>query len=1290
MVKQTNKKKHYKSYKFKTTMKRNKKHKRTHRKQLGGVINFPIYENVSREADVCPKLTALNEKVGHLIDSYKKIPAAGNAGASASASANNNKTLSKKEPPPLDYLKFGKLKTQLIKIESDIERKKFIDSELKGIDKQYIESLQSDLQTGAISDQRRTEIDNELAQIKNLKKEHDRILARIGKDNNNIEINQQTIKTELNTLENSVGYKTHIEFLKQKAEADGIASASSATTIDMSIEDIKSSLTLFDFQNIINTNCDDNFYILIDINENHVFANYNNLLDDSTKVHVFKITPEYQIKYLGRKEKTQYPLYTFDSLYEEGDNYQTTKPEYWFMTLKYLQNSEVLKVFFDIKSETDGTLDEYEKLREQFLNKLPTGGIIVRDTNNIIKNITFLNKMEEFIRLINIDFELFNSKNYYKFLGYFTIKNNTNNTNNLTKSQLEKYTKFIDYIFLSKKKLTTDKTQFRDKKNFVIKTLNEINTDNLFKFKSFLIEENLHTDIDFLLFLYDKLYYKKIIKNLKNPYADFLYTCILLNKSGFINTIEKIDEIKKAYIYISLSEAIKRPINELTELKIAQSPDIQKKIDEVKKQYTKYILKLENEQLLIFFDEMNILIKQLHDVNNEFVINKILNYEGIIKNLILICYVYYLNKSYDTTRPISVKSHIDKYLYGAIKNIKLEKIQASISFKILQHTTVNFETNNSVHVSFSNCGETTILNFFKYLLFDKEKGFITNDNIIRLNDRYPGNLLKDLFDGLKELRTDADQFEYLSTKVNDFAKIIITYSNNTSNNIMFFQVGKYNINPTFDNLKKMILFLLSGEKKPLVEDAFISELLSIFNKKFEKITNEIIIIDNLIKFYFDLNHAYANLILSTMNNNIVHDPLLKNIIQELYIDHYYPGLYGYYPNLKKITFGDRFNLILDGLDIPKIEELNFGMLFNNELNGDYPNLKKLSFGMHFNTSLDKLKMPKIKEITFGSAFNQPFSGKYPNLKKLKFGHVFNQSLDGLKIPKIKKIIIPQYSPDNPIFINTIYKKFIINNDQPNNNEPNNNEPNNNDQPNNNESNNNESNNNESNNNQPHNNSNNNESNNNEPHNNSNNNQLHNNNNNNQSYQPYNAPNNNQSYQPYNAPNNNQPHNNRQAVTNNNQPNHVYSNEEIRDFEEQEQARQKQHNIQLYEERLKQHNIQLDDYEYPVNPEQNFPNTNNHGTNNNNHGTNNNNHGTNNNNHGTNNNNHGTNNNNHGTNNNGEIVYPFWYPATEANQLNNNAPNNNPNNNHNNNYKPPKSYKQPKSYQSYQPRQAQQN
>jgi hypothetical protein len=60
MVKQTNKKKHYKSYKFKTTMKRNKKLKRTNQKQLGGVVSLPIYENVSVEADICPQLTTLN------------------------------------------------------------------------------------------------------------------------------------------------------------------------------------------------------------------------------------------------------------------------------------------------------------------------------------------------------------------------------------------------------------------------------------------------------------------------------------------------------------------------------------------------------------------------------------------------------------------------------------------------------------------------------------------------------------------------------------------------------------------------------------------------------------------------------------------------------------------------------------------------------------------------------------------------------------------------------------------------------------------------------------------------------------------------------------------------------------------------------------------------------------------------------------------------------------------------------------------------------------------------------
>jgi hypothetical protein len=970
MVKQTNKKKHYKSYKFKTTMKRNKKPKRTHRKQLGGVINFPIYQNVSGEADVCPQLTDLNTKVGQLIDSHKKISA-------ASAAVTNKSNNIKVNVPEIVIL---------LKI-LESERKKF-----------------------SITDARKNDIDQQLNTIKK--------------------------------------HKDYIEYesLKQKAEA--IPSASSATTIDISREDIKSSLTLFDFQNILNTNCGGLYLnenvILIDNNGNHVTANYPNQLVDT---HVFKITPVFQVEYLGKKQKTEYPLYTFDSLYEEGDNYQMTKREYCFMTLKYLQYNDVKEVFFNISANEDIELPNYKKLRDKFITK-PDQILLIKDNNNIVKNITFLNKMEEFIKLININESVVNKSSGVVNTNHGVIDNlfKKNSNNNTNVKFNEHYERLIQILKLKLKESDIDigngtdiETQKNEKIEKILKTnFNDIaanklltekyNKAYLLDFKLFLIEgENpLVLNLNFLKFLFNKLYN---IDTLRSPFKDFLYTCILLKASGFYDNIESLNEIKNAYTYIEFSSVLSRDSSDSKELKDLKDKhdqianrnnsikkDIQKKIDQLKetdfkklkKQYTDYISKNHTKQLLIFFDEMNNFIIELNSVKIEFHQKNIESFTKIIICLILRVYVFYLNKSYDKIRPISVKSHIVKYLKDATKDARLEKIK-NFKFKILPQTTVNFETNNKEIRSFTNCGERTIFNFFKYLLFDKEKKFITPENIDLLNDRYQGNLLKELFDGLKELTTEKEQFDYLSTKQNDFAKLISTYSSNRSNKIMFARSGKCDINPSFDNSKKMIFFLLSGNILPdIPSDDDFSELLKIFDKQFKKNdTAGYIIIDDFLKFHFNSSHAHVELVNEhTINNFILYDPLMCIIIEEInFGNQFNTRFFGIYNNLKKIRFGDNFNQPLDGLIIPKIEKITFGSEFNNPFLGTYINLKKIIFGTKFNQPLEELSIKNIEEIKFGALFNQSFYGNYDKLKKIIFGAIFNQSLDldKLRIENIEEI-----------------------------------------------------------------------------------------------------------------------------------------------------------------------------------------------------------------------------------------------------------------------------------------------
>ena len=70
-----------------------------------------------------------------------------------------------------------------------------------------------------------------------------------------------------------------------------------------------------------------------------------------------------------------------------------------------------------------------------------------------------------------------------------------------------------------------------------------------------------------------------------------------------------------------------------------------------------------DEQMLIFFDEINDLISKIHSVRDEFVDNKIGYCNEILKSVFLRAYVNYLKKGgNDMRRPISIKNHFDKFL----------------------------------------------------------------------------------------------------------------------------------------------------------------------------------------------------------------------------------------------------------------------------------------------------------------------------------------------------------------------------------------------------------------------------------------------------------------------------------------------------------------------------------------------------------------------------------------------------------------------------------------------------
>ncbi len=398
------------------------------------------------------------------------------------------------------------------------------------------------------------------------------------------------------------------------------------------ITSIRSSAPLYDFFSVIEENCSVNRQrldktipaFLVDSNNNFIQSNYNYLLiPEKTLVHVFKMNEQYQIEYIGLEQKEKYRPYSFEELY--GENCQYTKDCYWINTLGFLELKNFVAQFYKIvnfkyvseqeqererdpkkQKEQEQELKIYKRFISDFLpqQQSPDGQMLTRITerDNIIKNITFMNMMEEFIALINLNYEC-NFTN--KFVSFF----NTNNTNQTSTNDL-----FNGFIIIMVR-IINDRTTSR----YVIPEITDTDKYNKFIedklkkkehftfFKLSLLELSSQgtlfiTNLNFITFLYKKLQqYKET-----NDHINFLATIILLNKSNFFDG-NNITKIKDAYGFINLANSLYR-FSELEQLR---------------RNFNKEINKNENAQFIDFLNQIHKFINDLNDVRKEFCDNGI-------------------------------------------------------------------------------------------------------------------------------------------------------------------------------------------------------------------------------------------------------------------------------------------------------------------------------------------------------------------------------------------------------------------------------------------------------------------------------------------------------------------------------------------------------------------------------------------------------------------------------------------------------------------------------------------
>jgi hypothetical protein len=587
-------------------------------------------------------------------------------------------------------------------------------------------------------------------------------------------------------------------------------------------EQLKATIPIYDFKKMIYSMCklndreigDNDPILLVDRHDNYVFSNYNNLLDDEIDVDVFKITDQFQLEYLGVVNKGYYHFYTYDELYEE--NYQYTKDTYWINALEALDSISPSSFYNIVEVEYDDqtiepnknerlTLVHYKAFLKNFFpqrtiteNNHTITTTIITDENNIIKNLSFLNRMEELIKLVNDDFKFYFTKNFDEFINQEMKKIKDK------KISMERYREFLKKVSKKEIEKVLQNTYLKNDNDKLNKFISQ-RSNELKNFKLALVtcvdKENpnpncdnplpLVLDLEFLVFLYHKLFNEFDLFNTKSPFQEFLYSCILIHKSGFYNKFE-ITKHKKDIVgfndgnsetnndngYIEIGpnnqQETQEENQEENQEETQQEETQEEKYEKIKdlldgffeirdgyvyidlatiiskgikegKFVASYQKKMDisiDEQMLIFFEEIQNFISNIHLVRDEFVSYDIGYCNEILKSIFLRTYIFYLKKGGDDIRrPFSIKSHFDKFLEGAIEKQYLHIIEKTIN--LVKQSTVTVTKEDKTE-SFPNCGERTLMNFFKYLLFDTVNRFITNENLDKLSEYYPNNLLKEI------------------------------------------------------------------------------------------------------------------------------------------------------------------------------------------------------------------------------------------------------------------------------------------------------------------------------------------------------------------------------------------------------------------------------------------------------------------------------------------------------------------------------------------------------------------
>lgn len=605
---------------------------------------------------------------------------------------------------------------------------------------------------------------------------------------------------------------------------------------------INSIIPLFEL-NLYLKNCGILKYALHDMNDNNIYVEPQ-LIADTDEIYVFKIMSDMKIKLIipsitYSEYKTRYPSYNYTQFTNEiykfynENNIYPSFIDYLFYNeiniitklynntnLTYYVDDDVddddVKIAHHMKLESLKTfiLDIIRKLEDEN-NKLKT--IEYHNNFNIIRLFAFMNDIDILFKIIDIDYD-----NINKILQIPNTKDKESLRKkfNLKLKHTDNYYKIIDEKL---QKITLIANDYTDILNLDL-LIDELEYDAIYNTENYDIKQN------------NKLFYK----------------AIKLVRSIYI-TPELLDKIINIMNYYEIGEQYRK----YDSLKNnSQKTTATKKIP-TKINYSKHMVLFKFIVLITEF-----LIK-INNIKHEFIKYKIYFYKEFIKIIIGQCYFSILNElQSDNKLPISLVSHLNKYklLNTEVNpNINLFIESEKTMLYLIKDKKIQITLLSGTY-SFVSCGESTLLNLIKYLLFDiTDNSKITQKYIDILNTQYPKNILTDIFNvSLVVLPDENTQTLYLEDNLDKFVTLVASH-NNIYDKILY-NNGYAELNPTFINSIKILCKLLGIEQIKNLEEAktILNEISIIFHKKILEIT-DIMVSFNGIFFIFEYSHSITKL-----------------------------------------------------------------------------------------------------------------------------------------------------------------------------------------------------------------------------------------------------------------------------------------------------------------------------------------------------------------------------------------------------------------------------------------------